>query len=62
MQKVEKNAVKPVFPATIHIPMPEFKLAFFCRLEHEWARRERVPLKFRLGSVEYVDWLEGKRW
>jgi len=36
-------------------------LPFFCRVEHHWAKTARVPLKFRLGSVEYVDWLEGKR-
>ncbi|MCC7467439.1 MAG: hypothetical protein IT261_14255 [Saprospiraceae bacterium] len=35
-------------------------LPFFCRIEHQWARQYNIPLKFRLGSVEYVDWLEGK--
>jgi hypothetical protein len=36
-------------------------LPFFCKIEHNWAKnRARIPVKFRLGSVEYVDWLEGK--
>lgn len=36
-------------------------LPFFCRIEHDWVKAHgRVPLKFRLGSVDYVDWLEGK--
>lgn len=35
-------------------------LPFFCKIEHDWAKKSRVPFKFRLGSVEYVDWLEGK--
>jgi hypothetical protein len=35
-------------------------LPFFCKIEHKWAKKARIPLKFRLGSVEYVDWLEGK--
>ena len=36
-------------------------LPFFCKIEHDWAKNEaRIPLKFRLGSVDYVDWLEGK--
>ncbi|MFN0175813.1 MAG: hypothetical protein ACKVU0_14265 [Saprospiraceae bacterium] len=36
------------------------ELPFFCRIEHNWGKKARLPLKFRLGSVEYVDWLEGK--
>lgn len=35
-------------------------LPFFCRIEHDLSRKSAVPVKFRLGSVEYVDWLEGK--
>jgi hypothetical protein len=33
---------------------------FFCRLEHRWGKGRKLPVKFRLGSVQYVDWLEGK--
>jgi len=36
------------------------ELPFFCKIEHDFGRKSRIPLKFRLGSVEYVDWLEGK--
>jgi len=36
------------------------QLPFFCRIEHGVAKNSAVPFKFRLGSVEYVDWLEGK--
>jgi hypothetical protein len=35
-------------------------LPFFCRIEHHLDKKMRTPFKFRLGSVEYVDWLEGK--
>jgi len=35
-------------------------LPFFCRIEHHLDKKTRTPFKFRLGSVEYVDWLEGK--
>jgi hypothetical protein len=36
------------------------ELPFFCRIEHDFAKKSLLPVKFRLGSVEYVDWLEGK--
>ncbi len=34
--------------------------AFFCKMEYRLAKRTQLPVKFRLGSVEYVDYLEGK--
>lgn len=37
-----------------------FSKPFFCRLEDQLGKRVQVPVKFRLGSVEYVDWLEQK--
>jgi hypothetical protein len=59
----------PIAPpdAPIHTMSPVFlpqwsaeTLPFFCKIEHNWGKQSRIPLKFRLGSVEYVDWLEGK--
>ena len=55
----------PEQPATQHflILLPKWSaeaLPFFCKIEHDWGKKSRLPLKFRLGSVEYVDWLEGK--
>jgi hypothetical protein len=35
-------------------------LPVFCRIEHEIGKKMPLLIKFRLGSVEYVDWLEGK--
>ena len=34
--------------------------AFFCRVEDAIAKSSKVNFKFRLGSVNYVDALEGK--
>jgi hypothetical protein len=32
----------------------------FCKLEEKWRQKYNLPAKFRLGSVEYVDFLENK--
>lgn len=50
-----------VQPTTSRIFLPKWasdELPFFCKIEHKMGRRMAVPLKFRLGSVEYVDQLE----
>jgi hypothetical protein len=33
---------------------------FFCKKELQLEKAIKLPLKFRLGSVEQCDWLEGK--
>ncbi len=35
-------------------------LAFFCRQELKFEKATKIPFKFRLGSVQQVDYLEGK--
>lgn len=38
------------------------QLGFFCRQEIKMEKITGVPFKFRLGSVQQCDWLEGKRY
>jgi len=49
----------------VHPEVPQWynvdDLSFFCKWEVELEKAARIPVKFRLGSVDYVDWLEGKR-
>jgi len=35
-------------------------LSFFCRQEWKLEKVTNLPFRFRLGSVAYTDWLEGK--
>lgn len=37
------------------------QLGFFCKMEHKLEYQTKFPVKFRLGEVNYVDVLEGKR-
>jgi len=47
------------------IPVPAnfyaTQLGYFCKKEIKFEKVTKIPFKFRLGSVEQCDWLEGKR-
>jgi len=68
-KKVFENRLKPGLalvqaPFTRSYLRPDFytaHLAFFCRSEWQLEKSFNIPLRFRLGSLQYTDALEGKR-
>jgi hypothetical protein len=55
------GAYAPVYPHSVISPNFYVKnLSFFCRQELRLEALTKIPFKFRLGSVQYVDWLEKK--
>lgn len=52
---VTKNTLAPIPSAYCYQ-----KLAFFCKVEVKIEKISTFPIKFRLGSIPYVDFLEQK--
>ena len=51
------------FPRPFLISENHFILnfGFFCRKELQFEKQTKLPLRFRLGSLEYCNYLEAKR-
>lgn len=53
---------KPIIYATPIISSNFYtqKFGFFCKKEFQLEKITKIPFKFRLGSVQQCDWMEGK--
>ncbi len=54
-QQVVKNKPRPM-PSVFLVET----LPFFCKIEYKLGLNNKLPVKFRLGDVQYVEQLEGK--
>jgi hypothetical protein len=57
-------SAKPLQPSVFNCNIPgNFyyrHLGFMCIAEHAFEKKTKFPMKFRLGNIDYCNWLEGK--
>lgn len=52
--------VNPAFYSVITADFYTCNFGYFCKKELQFEKATKIPLRFRLGSLQYNDYLEGK--
>ncbi len=52
--------ISPLFRSIIAADFYTCNFGFFCKTELQFEKATKIPLRFRLGSLQYNDYLEGK--
>jgi hypothetical protein len=61
IKKTLQSTKLPAPPSpTIPLAYDYNRLGFFCKLEVRCDKQNTAPIRFRLGSLEYSNFLEGK--
>ncbi len=60
VKKTFKNSKLSTSVPSIPLAYDYNKLGFFCKLEVRCDKQNTAPIRFRLGSLEYANFLEGK--
>jgi hypothetical protein len=55
-----KQSMTPQFSMFNHTPAVNHLPGMFCKLEYKIETKSKLAPRFRLGSLQYTEWMEGK--